>query len=72
MSNERDHAPYHERRLEQQQLDVLLRIEELLNAIEKALAGAEEPEEVELATADIGKDGKPSGSVKAKTGKARK
>jgi hypothetical protein len=30
--NEREHAPYHERRLEQQQLDVLLRIEELLTA----------------------------------------
>jgi hypothetical protein len=32
MSNEREHAPYHERRLEQQQLDALLRIEELLTA----------------------------------------
>jgi uncharacterized protein YoaH (UPF0181 family) len=30
---EREHAPYHERRLEQQQLDALLRIEELLAAM---------------------------------------
>jgi hypothetical protein len=34
---EREHAPYHERRLEQQQLDALLRIEEQLFAIGKAL-----------------------------------
>jgi hypothetical protein len=27
----RDHAPYHERRLEQQMLDTLLRIEEMLS-----------------------------------------
>jgi hypothetical protein len=30
--NEREHTPYHERRLEQQMLDALLRIEELLTA----------------------------------------
>jgi hypothetical protein len=49
---EREHAPYHERRLEQQQLDALLRIEEQLFAIGKALTArtvitgpAEEPEE---------------------------
>jgi hypothetical protein len=46
--NEREHAPYHERRLEQQQLDALLRIEEQLFAIGKALTArtvitAEEP-----------------------------
>jgi hypothetical protein len=29
---EREHAPYHDRRLEQQTLDALLRIEELLTA----------------------------------------
>jgi hypothetical protein len=35
--NEREHAPYHERRLEQQQLDVLLRIEELLGMLLSAV-----------------------------------
>jgi hypothetical protein len=30
IEREREHAPYHERRLEQQQLDALLRIEELI------------------------------------------
>jgi hypothetical protein len=52
--NEREHAPYHERRLEQQQLDALLRIEEQLFAIGKALTArtvvtgpSEEPEEDE-------------------------
>jgi hypothetical protein len=30
MTMEREHTPYHERRLEQQMLDALLRIEELL------------------------------------------
>jgi hypothetical protein len=29
--NEREHVPYHERRLEQQMLDALLRIEEILS-----------------------------------------
>jgi hypothetical protein len=34
---EREHAPYHERRLEQQQLDALLRIEELLGMLLSAV-----------------------------------
>jgi hypothetical protein len=38
--NEREHAPYHERRLEQQQLDALLRIEELLTRMTDKLESA--------------------------------
>jgi hypothetical protein len=48
MTIEREHAPYHERRLEQQQLDALLRIEELLKAFLVLLPvqePAKEPEE---------------------------
>jgi hypothetical protein len=50
--NEREHAPYHERRLEQQQLDALLRIEELLKEFLVLLpviapAPEKEPEERE-------------------------
>ena len=73
MSIEREHAPYHERRLEQQTLDALLRIEELLTTYGAALVKYEDgeisevvspedftkTEEVEIATADL-KDGKPS------------
>lgn len=32
MTQEREHKPYHERRVEQQALDALLRIEELIKA----------------------------------------
>jgi hypothetical protein len=42
VSNERDHTPYHERRLEQQMLDALMRIEELLKAF-LVLLPVEEP-----------------------------
>lgn len=42
MSNEREHVPYHERRLEQQMLDALMRIEELLKAF-LVLLPVEEP-----------------------------
>jgi hypothetical protein len=76
--NAREHQPYHERRLEQQTLDALLRIEELLANLNEMLAGPrgpaapeEEPEVVEIATADL-KDGKPSVSIKTNTGRKQR
>lgn len=73
MSIEREHAPYHERRLEQQTLDALLRIEELLFSYGAALVKYEggeiaevmSPEEFTIETADL-KDGKPSVSHKTR------
>jgi phosphoenolpyruvate-protein kinase (PTS system EI component) len=57
--NEREHAPYHERRLEQQQLDALLRIEELLKAFLVLLPvqeEADEPEELKKLYAEAEKE----------------
>lgn len=51
----REHAPYHERRLEQQMLDALLRIEEILARAFPAPGHTDlmvSPEAIEEATAD--------------------
>jgi hypothetical protein len=62
MTEPREHVPYHERRLEQQMLDTLLRIEERLSVIgkratEKAelVYDAKAPEEPEEKPAPKGK-----------------
>jgi hypothetical protein len=58
--NEREHAPYHERRLEQQQLDALLRIEELLKAF-LVLLPVEETGPSVNARGEINPEPKPKG-----------
>jgi hypothetical protein len=47
---ERDHAPYHERRTDQQMLDALLRIEELLKAFLVLLPVEEEERSASMMT----------------------
>lgn len=58
-----EHRPYHERSVDQQMLDALLRIEVLLTPT--VIEGPAEPEFDVMATADIGKGGNPSVSHKA-------
>jgi hypothetical protein len=61
--NEREHVPYHERRLEQQMLDALLRIEELLKAF-LVLLPVEETEPSVNARGEINPEPKQRGKRK--------
>jgi hypothetical protein len=67
MSHEREHTPYHERRLEQQMLDALLRIEELVGMLLSAVQDKGPLEEPEVGPDHTHKftEPKPKGKRKA-------